>query len=557
VASVAASWPNWDVIVKVSGNNISDNLVDGIQIDAQRSAARTADFSVLLSGVIDALSWVGRPVSIDFKQDSGAVWRRFTGVISIAVYDIASHALKCTCSDDLQRVIDARTNEQLKTLIGGYWSPYVFNEKNIGWNYCQDLLKTVQNSAELDSSGVLKVNSLQNKAVADFSFDTGIILDESLSVELTQRAQLVNRIDITFQSRFERLYHRTERQRWQYPHSIVEYYSNTTPFLNQGMVADAVANAGWSLLSADYSPIWPSGIYDKFGQVTENIYFGLFVWVNNYPDAVLAFDLDAAFRWQQSVTHEFNITVSAPASIAAYGAQLTETIDASASVDSVVSDWGKAGTDLSVMPSGFVRDDQYNYYRDEYQSADVGNALKTLVAEAATRIAESHRSSRVVFNLPLAPYLELNHTVAVNDADVTAKGIVNRISERYSFDEGRATTTVELAISAGQTGVDIVEFTPPDLAIPALPSPANNSDPRFLTDVPTHIGGIEGAPPDSEAFFGYMTNYDLIGPGSNTYPQELRLMFNALPDDKTIDITTPISYAVEIAVPHNTLTIHA
>lgn len=545
--AVTASWVNWDIKIIVAGVDISADLIDRVSIDAQRSAARIADFTVLLSGTVDPVAWMGRAVSIDyFDTETGLSWRRFKGIITNAELDIARVALACTCSDDLQRLIDLYSKDALITLTGGYWSPYVFNDKNTGWDYLQDLLQTVPMSVELNNDGALECNSLENKLAADYTFTTGQIIDETLSVKLTERSQLINKIEITFECRFERLYHRKERLVWSYPKTFAEHYVYPAQIPDKAMLLEAVTDADRKLLSASYTAMWASGTYFIEGSPV--------VWVNNAPNAIIAFDAMTAYRWQQTVTNRHTITVTCADSIAVHG-ELLETTQASAEFDAQIQEWAAADTDYSTIPSGFALDLDRNYYRDDFVSVDYQAALQAIIAEAQNRIAESHRSTTVAFSLPLAPYLDLHHTLRVDDANVTAKGIVARMVDTYDFTAGTATTAIELAISAGYSGIDAVTYSVSTQSLPTQPAPIGGVDhvQRFIT---THFGGDPGSPADNNETVGYMTNYFSVSPGAVVYPVEYRLDFAAI-DDKVIDATVTTTQAVNIAASSNILTITA
>ena len=53
-ASIADSWVGWDVSVFIDGIDKSADLIGQMTIDAEISSARTAVFSILLSGVVQA-----------------------------------------------------------------------------------------------------------------------------------------------------------------------------------------------------------------------------------------------------------------------------------------------------------------------------------------------------------------------------------------------------------------------------------------------------------------------------------------------------------------------
>jgi hypothetical protein len=312
------------------------------------------------------------------------------------------------------------------------------------------------------------------------------------------------------------------------------------------MVREAVAAAGWQILAENFICDWPTKFYHCFGQTIG--------WINNYPEAVRGFVLHCAFRWQQSITNEFKISVKAPASITAYRGAFVSTLNSAADFKADIEDWGLAETDFSQRPAGFVLDDQHNYYRDDADMPAQQQALDTMIAVAIERINATHRTNKANFSLPLAPYLSLSHTLRVDDGN-EIKGVVNRLKHTLNLTSAEAITAVSLAISSGQSGLDITTqtFTSPEHpALPGGSSPTGN-----YVDVPLHVGGLEDSPAFNEDFWGILTNYTIPAAGSHEYPREVRLKFPAIPDEKTQNQTVSIPYEINIAVPHNSLIITA
>jgi hypothetical protein len=543
---VATSWNNWDVVVKVDGVDVGEALTDAgeIRIDAERSSARLAEFSLLLSGTIEAQSWTGKAVTIDWIQSNGAVWRLFTGVIVEPVLNLANFTIRCRCTDDLQRIIDNQTNPQLLTLTGGYWSKYVFDEGATGWKYLQDLLSTQSKSVEMDAFGTLRANSLQNKETPDFTYTNSLILDESVSVNFGQRASLINWVDVNFSARFERLYQRNERLIWVHPETFCQNQSNAIIYPSQNMARDAIDSAGWVLTAESFTGLWPTGTYICGGAPV--------LWANTYPDGIRGFDLRAAFRWKQSVTDQFMLSVTSPASIAVYG-ELKSDYKTAADFSANAPDWTGTDADYTSPLTGFLVDELHNAYQDQFNDLELQFALQTAVAVAIERIKASHRNIKVQFRLPLAPYLDLANTLRINDSNVQAKGIVWRLQHVLNLSTAEAVTEIELAISAGQSGADLAGNLYSLPVHPDQPAPTGYQD---IIDVPEHIGGLISSPAFDDNWWGVITNTD-GALASTPYPQELRLQFPAIPDTKTQNKTDTIPHAIQIAVDDNLLTITA
>lgn len=542
VASV--NYANWAVRVMVAGVDISADLVGSLSIDAERNAARLADFTVQLSGVVDANAWIGKPVSIDYVQDDGSVWRRFTGIIVVPSLNVTDMEMTCRCSDDLQRIIDGMSTADILSMTGGYWSKYVFSEDAVGWDYLQDVLTTVPVSIERNALGQVLANSWQNKSAADFTYDHNIIDDGSMSVDIVQRSSLVNTVEITFDARFERLYHREVSMQWVHNVTFCANYDDPILYPTKTMVRSALDSAGWTLLAERYAQVWSTGAYTCSGTPI--------AWTNIDADLIRQFNIRAAYRWQQSVTHSYKVNVFAPAEAVDHG-ELKTSLRGAASFVSDVQNWGESGSVDSALPSGFLLDEDNNRYRDEIDSVGLSTALQTIIQQGIETISKSYRSNTLTCALPLAPYLELSHTVAIDTA-VDAKGVLSRIVERYDFDSAEATSEITLSLSRGLSGLDVV-VNGFSLPVHPMQTPATISS--GIVDVPSHIGGKASAPLLLETDWGVLTNYEVLEVGGEVYPREIRLQFDAIPDTKTQNVTMDVPLDIVVQIPTNTLTITA
>lgn len=541
----AIAYVDWDIVVLLAGVDISDDLTGRIEIDAERGSARLATFSVLLSGSMDPDSWKGKAVTIDFKQSNGVLWRRFTGVIVEPSINLTDLTMTCRCSDNLQGIVDQHSNQQILDMTGGRWSAFVFSDQAVGWQYLQDVVTTVPVSIQRDAIGHLQATSWQCKAVADVTINADVIDDESLQLSLGQRWDMVNKIDLVFDARFERLFHRAARMIWIHGASFCDNYLDPILFPTQAMVRDAVESAGWTVVAEIFTGLWPSGGYTCSSAPI--------AWINADATLVRQFNVRVARRWQQAVTHQFKITLKDAASIAAYG-ESPGSLRGAMEFVSDVQDWDVAGAANSALPTGFTLDDAYNLYRDEYRPNEFTNALRTLIDVGIETIAKSHRATLPEFSIPLAPYLDLSHTVQIDDSNLQAKGVISRLRETYDLDTAEATSSLSISLSNGKSGLERLTnaYTLP--AWPTLTATAGMAD---IIDVPTHLGGKTASPALPEDAWGVVTNYESLDAGAETYPREVRLKFDAIADSKTQNSTIEIAHEILIQTPQNPLTISA
>jgi hypothetical protein len=546
-AQVSDSWVDWDATITVDDSDISAQVIGTASIAAERSSARLADFSVRLSGVVNVSQWIGKSVLIDYNQPNGTVWRRFKGVIQKARYDIAAKTLHCTCTDDLQLVIDSYSNEQLQQLTTGYFSEHVFSADNTGWDRFNDLLKTVNLSVQFNSNKQLIASDFQNKLVADFTFDENLILNDSLSVKLVERNQLTNRVDIEFNARYKRLFENIHSFSWRYSRDFCDTFFQPIKFPARDMVKIAVEDADRHFLTAGFSPIWPSGVYYCNAK---QVFFS-----NAYPNGMRGFTARTSKRWSQSVTDKMQVSVLAPDAIILDGAQLTEKVSSSAQFDSNHPDWGSVDDDYSVTPPGMVPDGSGNDRVDDADDEQISQALKTLIAKASTTILKSHQKNEVVFQVPLSPYIELDQTLDVIDVDVQCKGVVKSFKETYNFDSGDPITQITLAISSGGSGLDRVGISIGAPVRPALSIGDSVIESTLLID---HIGGLSSSPQQLANWTGMILNAETPSPGSHVYSDSsLKIPFDAIDDNNKLNSTHTTAEEIKIAVPDNLLTITA
>ena len=550
---VAAHWANWTVNVIVDGTNILDQLDDATQVtvEGERNAARLAKFAVALSG--DLTGWIGKTCVIEYVTGTAATWRRFGGVIVAATVDLENRLLNVSATDDYQRIVDAMTDDAIKTAVSGKWSKYVFAEDAHGWRRLQDLLSTIDSSAELNTYGALELHGWQTLATANYTFDDGFIDDGSLSITLADRSNLVNRVDVTLSARFERLYQRTLNYQWSWPYTVCESFAwRINLFPTKQMVTDALTKESWRFISATYTELWASGNYSCSPDV---------IWMNfSGGNALMGFNAFAGLRWQQSITYPFKIAVTAPDSIAVYG-ELTRNVQYAADFKTTVEDWSNAPADTAYVtaPAGFARDVDGFYFDDQIDDAELANALDCAIAVAVQTINTSHRAGNIVkFSIPPVQHLALGHTVAISCGDVTIKGTVNKLSDAFDLSErGAPKTNVELLFSAGQSGLENVTQT---WTVPTRPDDSDGGPyPSAVRTVPTALGADEASTitlPTEWGWFVNRTVTDYPPPDPMIiYDQRLEIKFDEIDDAKRLNRSQDVTATIAIDVPHHALVI--
>lgn len=463
MADVGTASSAWRPRVLLSGVDMADHIVGAIEIQAEEGAARVASLTISPSSgtVLDLPSLTGRPLSIDFAGVTGGAlvvpMRLFTGVVELPSFDPLMGLVKITATDDLQGVCRAMTNDAIDALVGGRWSPAVFDEAtSIGWQRVQDRLSTVRASLDLDAWRRPRLTPWV-AAVADLEIDDGQIEDGSLSVDLAERSTLINRIDIAFTYRFPLLC----RLAWPVVVDFVDASgaAGFADFVNEGRkplpresVASAFKNAGVYAIDMVYTAL-----------PTVPVQVGGGFWIPNPatdPLLCLGFSTTIGFDFSRTRDEVSAIRVECAASVAAIGPQASAMSDAIENDSFDAADWeqrrwqlanGENTAFLPVDPPAAV----IGRIAAAPAPATTANdraaataAQEALIDIAKTTIAASHRRNRVGFTVPLNAAIDLDRHLRIVTDRVVATGKVQAVTHTLDIDSGRAASSVVLAVSS-------------------------------------------------------------------------------------------------------------
>ena len=168
----------------------------------------------------------------------------------------------------------------------------------------------------------------------------------------------------------------------------------------------------------------------------------------------------------------------------------------------------------------------------------------------------------------LNPFVDLIHTVEVDSPHLSGKGKVASVVYDMDIDQGRATMTVDIAISGtGFVGAQIDDPLPAP-PIPPVPTytPPNSQSGQTLFG---GDGASQFPQPNVESFpIGYLGNRtDRSGTfdAGKSYVPEFRLQAPAIPDELTQPIEievfgetgqgAPIQTEINVAIPQDDLTL--
>lgn len=450
----------WSAIVLIGAVDWSARVVGDIQIDAEEGAARIADVTVRpLPGTDFVLSdWVGTAILIqiaDLASGSPTSIRTlFDGLIDTPSLDLKTGLIALRCTDDLQNFVDAMTVEEIDAEIAaGYSSPVVFDPAARGWAHSQDRLSTVPAAMDLSPVGILQVTDWEPKAIPDLSFTENHLIDGSLSLSLSSRHQLINRVDIDFGFRFPRVKSEGFHLSFEYvdASTFSAYVSGGSLFLQRQAVEAAIHAAGATIDQISFIPMPATAFY-----IGETV-----IWGPGTYDMLLCmgFDANVSFNYGQTTEEHFSIEVSAPNSIAAVGTLRDRLSGALEGIYPPVQTAEHSiimhGNALSGIPPldrapptvGVTTSIDVSLTADTNRTA-ANQAMETLIQIAKNKIWGSHRKSTVSASVALNPDIDLTATIDLLVPGLHARGKCVRISHRLSPDTGEAISEFSIAICA-------------------------------------------------------------------------------------------------------------
>ncbi len=494
----------WKPMVVVDGVDRSADLVGDVYVKAERGAARIATFTLRETGFININAYTGKTVEIDFAAADGANGLRlFTGVIDLPSVDLSARRISFDCTDNLQNVLNAMDRAALDSLIGGRWSPVIFDASASNWSYAQDRLSTVQSSVDLSPFGAVRLTPWASGST-DFVFTDNLIIDGSLTISPAERSDLVNRIEIEFGYRFPRAKREGHYIDYTYlTDGFGPWLLSGNSLLTRAAVLSAIQNAGGNTTDIAWDAL-PTGGWIK------TPLGGLVPYVGNpYVDPLLClgFKATVTFDYTQTVDETHKITVMSNESITAVGdlkesmsgALVGETADTVAvETNNRLYQLGISNIppmDAPAVVLGKINAEALTLTADTNRTA-AENAIETLIDVAKTRIVKSHLGTSLNAVLPLHPVVDLGKTIGIDCDGVQAAGRVNYVEHRMSADSGEALTNFRLAICRiGAVGT-------PDIEVPTVaPTGVADGETGVLEEVVCAFHGLVGEDASFELTF--------------------------------------------------------
>lgn len=531
----------WTVSVLLGGHDVAPNLTGSVRVDRSEGAAGVAEFELFYPvGATVPLDLHDGPVVIAFTS-RGQQQLLFTGWVAEPTWHAASRTMRITATDRLQQRVEAMELATIDALVGGMYSPDVFGDEiEDHWRYAQDRLSTRTVSLDCNTSADLRVTSWQAKQHADYVFNTGSTVYQSVDVRLAQPKDTTNRVELTIKYRYPRLWQASGTFNWSHPgtggfsgmQGFCAWRVDSTELPTVDMYLSAVSSTGLTPVSATWS-LLPATAPNPCGNGQP--------WINNHESELLILGghVVARRRWVQQVTEEYRLTLATAAGEPENGRVISrQSVNASVESgerwSSSVKPYHYAPIKaVGTGPSGPVEPLSAGDQPDEVRRH---NACLTALHVARTGIIESHRRTQVSWQVPtaLVAGVDLVHTLELNDQNTRARGkCIQRVDE-LSIETGSALTSFSIAILRAAAGTSDPLTVPPRMGANEADSSGTMS--RGYT-LGTQLGGRYNVPEYDEEKDGFAGNYSFQPPNAMTYPRRFAVTGPDIPESRTDEHT--------------------
>lgn len=507
----------WRIFIVLDTINISSNLTANLRIEAEEGTAKIAEFTVMpFSGPISVSNWIGKPVEIQYclEDANGNVigeYLLFKGVVDEPIYDPTTRLTTFTCTDQLQEKIENLSRLEIDALIGGHWSPHIFDEQSDNWTYARNRLSTIPVSLDLDKSNEFKLMPWESKVTADFTFTDDEVLYQQTQVQLANRRTLHNQVNIRVQYRYQRLKQRELHYEYRYPMSLCEQLGRNATMPNTEMVQQAVMGTDWRLQgNIDFVNQHPGGVINCDGN---DVAFVIPKALQQYLIRDASFTLTK--RFHQTVTESYDLQLEAPQSMAQIGI-IPHKEHTSLEIEADVERFKEAHGPLFEA----IVDAAGDKVIEVEDRAQLTAVTETLLHQSKTSVLEAHRQNLITFKTVLHPLIERHHTAVIDMPEVKAQGKVKHIIHECDFNQGSSITTITIAVSRTDNDTKVNDS---DLIAPE--KPATLGEPKIgqnQISLPTHFGGEIDSDAYDNTWEGYTGNYQ-IQPGATAYPERFMI----------------------------------
>ena len=536
----------WRLVVVVGGLDMSARLTGTVSVDRERGAAGVASFTLQLEpGPVLPMDWVGRTVTVDYMTTALGLTtqtRRYSGRVITTEWDPLMRLMVCHCGDQLQQRVEKLTITQVDALTPSHWAPEVFEspEGRSRWDYLQERISTIQASLDSSPLGDLRLTSWY-AAWADFTFDAGSTIYNSVKVSYADLTSLTNTVEVEVSYRFSRLQQSSQRYVWNLGlGNFCQWRQSTTELPDVPMVVGAVEGAGFSMFSVGYDRL-PLSSPDPCGNGIP--------WTNIYPDLLLGANFLAGRRWTQAVTEKYTLSVVAPGSVAQAGAVINRSSLAVEYTSELSKTWESTpfgvGVDKWYALPDLGTDNGHYDDRDPLQRA---RAIRCVLNQAKTSIILAHTGTSVSWDVPtsMVVAVDLVHTLRISDQGITAQARCNRVLDTFELTAGTAVTTLSIGVMRGGGDAN-------DSLVAPAPSTIEQPDNPDNIGLATQLGRRNDSPPYDETLDGFAGNWDNGNPTLEAFPRRFQITAPEIAATERDESAVEIPAVYRVAIPNDIL----
>lgn len=545
----------WRHVVVLGGEDVSSRCTGEIRVAHGDNQAATAEFALLPAGAYLPTDLIGLAVRIAFaRSDAPVAHTIYTGVIDIASIDVNTGIISCSCHDQLQERAANLSREWIDAEVGGSWHVAIDGEPEDSRDYLEQRIQSVPKSYAIDPVGSFRVLPWRGPPLRTVTIPHAACLDGSLAVDMPSRSEVVTRVEVRSEYRYDQLRVRGAQAQYQQPLSFFQpavvaglVNEPSKQLLTTAMVQGATDSiGGWDLIKREIDNP-PAGVWNLGTELTPYIYR---ISPAVAPSLAIGFRAWYAARWVQTVTEDYTLMVVCPSLEAQLGGPVQEQLGASMQAEFDQGDWS---SDSSVSPyplqsmGEFVGDIIEPYQPAGASPSDRDALLTALLDRARMRIYASTRTGRATADLPLRPDLWLDWTVVLEAPRVRVAGKVARVEHVMGLDSGEATTSLQIVF--GMPGNEDADA--PTWLLPGVPAaPYRPPAGAYSCEIGTYVGGSAASPDwDEGTMIGFSTNFEgPEDPDYAYYPHQLRILSPAIAaeDRDALELNASAEYEIEI-----------
>lgn len=571
----------WDLTLNIGGELIPANQIHGrLNVRRTENSASLMDVTLIPpAGIQQAQEYIGKTVTLDVETTDGGVKRVYTGIVDIPEIDVIDKKITLRCTDRRTELINSQISPILAT-IGSYSSIIFPNKPKDAAQELEFRLSTTPTAVDFDAYGNINITDWAAKTTPDFILDDPDVYRRAPKIDLTSRGRIVNKVNVKFQYRYERLHQWERDYQWESPIDSLFclFLYSGYDLTRRDLIVGAIQGAGWPVKgNVTFNPLPPIGWYNCFGigggVVAFNAFRNSFINIpaldsegNPITDASGSQSFEqqvvggtsareifttgatwtASTRWAQTVTEEFSLSVQAPKSQDQYGT-VENSQNFSSSSDFDVSNWEDYSSHSEI--TGFSED----YFIDQdLDRTNATNAINIALLRAKNTILNSHRDTRVSIFRSIWPEIDLKHTVQLTTDPIQCKGKVLSINHVFDMSTTEAFTEVTLVLSTS-TAVQSES---------GLVAPVFDADSVTLPTGTITLGNHFGINPDptvtqgAELWTGFVGNLVFLDTFIKTsYTQQFVVDTPGIPEEHRQERIRTIGGSYNVNIPDDNLII--